>query len=208
MTIEIRGLRKYYSGLAVIDGLDLQLPERGIVGLSGPSGCGKTTFLNLLAGLQKPDQGEITGLADGEISMVFQEDRLLPWVSTLENIALVARDHQSAAEWLDKMQLNDFGDAYPSELSGGMKRRVALARALAFESKLLLLDEPFLGMDLELKQSIYGLIRETGQSRLVILVTHDAADLLELADQILIADGPPLMIETIDREVYRTMNEP
>jgi ABC-type nitrate/sulfonate/bicarbonate transport system ATPase subunit len=194
MTILLRGLTKRFGEQAVLSGLDLALPEQGIVGLSGPSGSGKTTLLRLLAGLDEPDEGLIDGLDRNSVSMVFQEDRLLPWLSALENLSAVLQDRESARDWLERVKLADFADYYPAELSGGMKRRIALARGLAFPSRLLLLDEPFQGIDAELRQALYPLIRSAATDRLVVLVSHDAADLANLADQLLIADGPPLQV--------------
>jgi ABC-type nitrate/sulfonate/bicarbonate transport system ATPase subunit len=192
--IRIIHLNKSFDSRPIILDLNLDLPESGIIALSGPSGCGKTTLLHLLAGVLRPDSGSIEGLAPNRISMVFQEDRLLPWLSAAENIALVLADSGQACLWLDRMQLADWADHYPAELSGGMRRRIALARALAFASDLLLLDEPFLGMDAELKQSLDALIRETARIRPVLLVTHDLSDIERLADLVLLAEGPPLRL--------------
>lgn len=202
MSIRISKLAKAFTGNPVIAGLDLTLPERGIVAIAGPSGCGKTTLLHLLAGLLAPDAGSITGESREMVSMVFQEDRLLPWLSALENVALVATSQDAAARWLKKMQLAPFAAYYPEAMSGGMRRRVALARALAFKSGILLLDEPFQGLDAELKKLVYELIREAGRSRLIVLVTHDAADILQLADSILLASGPPLSLKPVTREQF------
>ena len=208
MSIRISNLVKTFAEKPIIENLDLTLPERGIVAISGPSGCGKTTLLNLLAGLLTPDAGNITGENRDLVSMVFQEDRLLPWLSALENIALVASSHESAARWLKRMQLAPYASYYPEALSGGMRRRVALARALAFKSSILLLDEPFQGMDAELKLLVYELIREAGRTRLVVLVTHDTADILELADSILLAGGPPLNLKPVTREKFTAFRQP
>jgi ABC-type nitrate/sulfonate/bicarbonate transport system ATPase subunit len=194
VSILISGVEKSFSGKLAIAKIDLELPSLGIVGLTGPSGCGKTTLLRILAGLAEPDSGQIQGIDFHQVSMVFQEDRLLPWLSALNNLAAVLPNEQLAQEWLDKMRLTEWGSHYPAELSGGMKRRIALARALAFPSELLLLDEPFTGLDAELKSIIQGYIRETAAFRLVLLVTHDEADLARMADQILSASGPPLTI--------------
>ncbi len=195
MSIQISHLAKAFDGKPVIADLSLELPDTGIIALSGPSGCGKSTFLYLLAGLLSPDAGTIRGTDPKQVSMVFQEDRLLPWLSAIENIALVLADPRLARDWLARMELSEWADHYPAGLSGGMRRRLALARALAFPSRLLLLDEPFLGMDAELRSHLYALIRETARTRLVLLVTHDAMDIEQLADQVLLAGGPPLQIE-------------
>lgn len=202
MSIRISKLTKAFAGNPVVTGLDLTLPERGIVAIAGPSGCGKTTLLHLLAGLLVPDAGSIIGESRGMVSMVFQEDRLLPWLSALENVALVAASQDAAAKWLKRMQLAPYAAYYPEAMSGGMRRRVALARALAFKSGILLLDEPFQGLDAELKKLVYEQIREAGKSRLIVLVTHDAADILQLADSILQASGPPLNLHPVTREQF------
>jgi ABC-type nitrate/sulfonate/bicarbonate transport system ATPase subunit len=194
MSVQIANLMKAYAGQPVISGLNLELPEQGIIGLMGPSGCGKTTLLRLLAGLAEPDGGTISGIDRRQVSMVFQEDRLLPWLSAQENLAAVLSGQQEAAEWLDKVLLADYAHYYPAEMSGGMKRRVALARGLAFPSRLLLLDEPFQGVDTECRQVLHSLVRSSAKDRLVILVTHDAADLATLADRVLLAAGPPLTL--------------
>jgi ABC-type nitrate/sulfonate/bicarbonate transport system ATPase subunit len=196
VSVLIHELVKRFGGQTVIASLSVTLPERGIVGLSGPSGSGKTTFLRLLAGLDEPDAGRIEGLDRGDVSMVFQEDRLLPWLSALENLSAVLPDRATACHWLELVQLADFADHYPAELSGGMKRRIALARGLAFPSSLLLLDEPFQGVDAEMRRTLYPLVRAAATERLVVLVSHDAADLANLADMILLADGPPLQIHS------------
>ena len=171
MSIRLHHVTKAFEKRPVVAGLSLELPERGLIGLCGPSGCGKTTLLRLLAGLDQPDSGTITGLAAQPVSMVFQEDRLLPWLSALDNIAIVLSNREEARDWLSKVRLSDFPDHYPAELSGGMKRRIALARALARPGRLVLLDEPFTGMDSDLKADLFGLVRAAASERPVILVT-------------------------------------
>jgi ABC-type nitrate/sulfonate/bicarbonate transport system ATPase subunit len=194
MSIKIRGLNKSFGEKRVISNLDLDLPVTGIVGMTGPSGCGKTTLLRILAGLAEPDSGKIEGIDFRKISMVFQEDRLLPWLSALGNLAAVLPCEAQVCEWLDKMRLAECAAQYPAELSGGMKRRIALARALAFESDVLLLDEPFTGLDIELVRLMHTYIRKTSSTRLVVLVTHDLDSLGRLSDISLEAAGPPLLL--------------
>lgn len=185
MNIQLANISKQFGEHKVLDNLSLELPGKGVIGVFGPSGCGKTTLLRLLAGLDKPDEGQISGLNVDRISMVFQEDRLLPWLTVLENIALVLPDRQEAGAWLAKVRLSDYASHYPAELSGGMKRRLALARALAKKCDLLILDEPFTGMDEQLKADLLELIRQEAEWRLVILVSHDREDLAALTDRII-----------------------
>lgn len=186
----------------------LTLPERGIVCLSGPSGCGKTTLLRLLAGLEEPEGGRIEGLAGLRPAMVFQEDRLLPWCSALENVALAAggdSPKETAARWLRMVELEGAEALPPAQLSGGMKRRVAIARALASPAELLLLDEPFTGLDRPLWSRIARRLapqgsdrhKEQGGDRLVVAVTHLADEAEALSARRIFLDGPPLAVAEI-----------
>lgn len=149
--------------------LNAVFPERGAVALMGPSGFGKTTLLRLIAGLLKPASGKITGLDHQKIAFLFQEDRLLPWLTALKNVEIVS-DEKKAKYWLSQMEIEET-DKYPREMSGGMQRRIALARAMAFEGDILLLDEPFKGLDEELRKRIAERIR--GRAGLTVLSVHD-----------------------------------
>ena len=190
-------ISKSYNEIPVLSDFSLRLPEHGIIGLSGPSGCGKTTFLHIMAGLIEPDSGSITGLAGKKTGVVFQEDRLLPWLTAQENIDLIVKNSTLTQQWLDAIQLSDKADSYPSELSGGMKRRLALARALAFDCDLLLMDEPFQGLDDMLKETLYPLVRDAALTKPVVMVSHDITELNNLADQVYQAAGTPMKVERI-----------
>ncbi|MEI8198592.1 MAG: ATP-binding cassette domain-containing protein [Eubacteriales bacterium] len=186
-----------YNGQPVLSDFNMELPAHGIIGLSGPSGCGKTTLLHLMAGLIKPDSGSFKGIAGHRIGVVFQEYRLLPWLTAAENLNLIIRNQAQTAEWLLNMQLAEQANFYPSELSGGMKRRIALARALAFDCDLLLLDEPFQGLDQDLKEKMYEWVRAAALIKPVLMVTHDKLEISELADQFYQASGPPLYVKRV-----------
>ncbi len=183
MSIRLIEVSAGYSAHPVLDRLLLTLPERGAIQLTGPSGCGKTTLLRVLAGLHTPTSGWIEGLDGLRVSMVFQEDRLLPWCTALENVLCVLKNGEEseklALTWLSRMELADAAHKYPDELSGGMQRRLALARALAYGGDLLLLDEPFNGLDKELRVRIATHIKKAAP--LIVLVSHeeDDADLLD-----------------------------
>lgn len=189
--MHIHQLSKAYNDLKVLDDFNLVLPDHGIICLFGPSGSGKTTLLRIMAGLEKADKGSITGLEGRRIGMIFQEDRLLKQKNALENIAFVnpKRDSQEIlrAFGLEKSWLKPV-----SELSGGMKRRVALARALAYTNDVLLMDEPFKGLDEKTKQQVMDQFIGCGEKGLVIFVTHDRTEAEYLADQIIHLTGPPL----------------
>lgn len=181
--IELRDVHMAYVGKAVFSGLSLRFESPGAYALLGPSGCGKTTLLRLIAGLETPQRGEI--VRPERLSFCFQEDRLLPWYSVAQNVALaLSREEQRdrlralrvAGEWLARVGLQGEAQAYPDALSGGMKRRAALARALAFDAPVLLLDEPFRALDEQTHAQMLALVRERAKGRLLLLVTHDARD--------------------------------
>ena len=161
-----------YPGKIVFQDLCLQLPDTGAVALMGPSGFGKTTLLRLIGGLLRPESGEIAGIQGKKISFLFQEDRLLPWLTALKNVEIVS-DEKKAKYWLSQMEIEEM-EKYPREMSGGMQRRVALARAMAFEGDILLLDEPFKGLDEELRRRIAERIRH--RAGLIILSIHDRVE--------------------------------
>jgi len=195
MSIYADHISKSYNGVPVLSDFSLILPDHGIVGLSGPSGCGKTTFLHIMAGLISPDSGSAHGMEGIRTGVVFQEDRLLPWLTAQENLNLIVNNQTHTLQWLHSIQLSDKADSYPSELSGGMKRRIALARALAYDCELLLLDEPFQGLDDALKVTMYELVRRAALAKPVIMVSHDIIELNELADQIYQASGTPMTVK-------------
>lgn len=175
----------------VLEDFSLTLPENGILCLSGPSGCGKTTLLRVLCGLQKPETGTVRGV--GKCAVVFQEDRLLPWLSAEKNLTVTTGiSTEQAEEWLRQVGLERENKSLPGALSGGMRRRVAIVRALATESDVLLLDEPFQGLDEGMKTQIYPMIQQVAERKPVVLVTHHEDEAQALAAQILKLSGPPL----------------
>lgn len=171
MAIRLDAISAGYPGKPVLKEFSLTIEEGKPLAIAGPSGTGKTTILRLLAGLLLPTAGRIEGLTDLRVSMVFQEDRLLPWCTARQNVAAVLpkKSEQEALAALARMELADASEAYPAALSGGMQRRVALARALAYGGDLLLLDEPFKGLDPALRTRIAKELR----APYTVLVTHD-----------------------------------
>ena len=181
--IAVHGLRFGYGETRVFDGLELTIPENAI--LTAPSGSGKTTLLRLIAGLLTPEAGEITGVPE-RVSFLFQEDRLLPWASALKNVELVC-PRARALEMLTALGLEEKADKRPPRLSGGERRRVALARALCADGSLLLLDEPFKGMDPALICRAAELIRARGIPYLAAL--HAPEEAAVLGGQLVRCDG-------------------
>lgn len=162
-----------YGNTPVISDFSLTLPTSGAVCLFGASGCGKTTLLRLIAGLEVPTAGNIRRDAK-RIAMVFQENRLIPWLTVRQNIelVLVKPDPTLVDNCLQAVSLSGAAEQLPDELSGGMQRRVALARALAFGGDLLLLDEPFNGLDETLKNQIAMHLRARFANCPIVLITH------------------------------------
>ncbi len=174
-----------YGDRKPIRGLTCVLPDAGVVGVFGPSGAGKTTLLRLLAGRIAPTEGTVAGLREKRISMVFQEDRLLPWLTALENTALVREGSTAeASRLLAAVGLSGEEQKLPGELSGGMQRRVAIARALNFGGDVLLLDEPFKGLDEALRTRVIAAVR--GSFPLIVISTHDRTEaaMLGMTDEI------------------------
>lgn len=186
--ISLKNVSFSYGEKQVLRNFSLQLPHSGIVALHGPSGCGKTTVTRLLLGLLKPQSGEIAG--DRSLpSVVFQEDRLLPWETVLSNVSLSSGNRAAAEELLRAVGLDQTTfQKLPRELSGGMRRRAAIARALAAESRWLVLDEPFSGVDAENRDRIAALILEYAKDKPVVLVTHQPEEMELLGARIVVMD--------------------
>ncbi len=187
--ISVSNITVCFAEKTVLDGFSLAVPEQGITALSGPSGCGKTTLLRVLAGLQKPQAG--TASLPGPVSLLFQEDRLLPWRTVGQHITdvLPKARRGEAGRWLELGELAGEQARYPAQLSGGMGRRLALARCLACGGALLLLDEPFAGVDAQRAGRILARIRALGTP--VLLTSHQEA-VLSCCDRVLALEGPPL----------------
>ena len=179
--IVLKDVRKSYNGTTVLKELSLSIPPVGVTALLGPSGCGKTTLCHILLGLIKPDSGEIQN-PYRKISVAFQDPRLFPWLTAEEN-AMIALSKIPKAEARDKVAdlfsyfgLSDARKKHPEELSGGMQQRVSLIRAFLAPHELLILDEPFRGLDEENKALVIDLIRREAAHSPVLLVTHDHSD--------------------------------
>ena len=190
--VQIKNLKKSFGKNLVFADLNMDFPKNKITVITGPSGCGKTTLLNIISGIDEQDSGEVV-MSDKSFSYIFQEDRLLPHFTVYQNIAFVLKSNMTPPEmkpiiekYLALVKLTDAQDKYPSQLSGGMKRRVAIARAFAYRSRLLLMDEPFKGLDDKLKSEIIEefLKIHKEDKRTVILVTHDMKEAEQLGDNI------------------------
>ena len=179
MSITLRNIQKSFGAKKVLTGVDYTLEDGKIYCLMGPSGMGKTTLLRILMGLENPDAGTIDGLGENDIAAMFQEDRLFMWLSPVENVAIMYKtkpDREKIAENLAKILPADCLSQPVSQLSGGMKRRVALARAMHFPAKLVILDEPFTGLDKDTRQQAIDYILEMKGDRILLVATHGVDD--------------------------------
>ena len=208
--VSLSGLGKTFpSGTRALGGIDLDIREGEFLSLLGPSGCGKSTVLRLIAGLVPPSEGSVTRMAglEGAMGFVFQEPTLMPWTSVLKNVMLPMRLSRvpraeaegRALEALARVGLKGFEAAYPRELSGGMKMRVSIARALAARPRLLLLDEPFAALDeitrFRLNDDLRRLWREAGWT--VVFVTHSVFESVYLSTRIAVMTGRPGRIAAV-----------
>jgi ABC-type nitrate/sulfonate/bicarbonate transport system, ATPase component len=199
--IEIQGIYKKYKKEYIYENFSLSFPEGQVTVLLGPSGCGKTTLLRMLAGLESYEKGTISGLSGKRISFVFQEDRLLPWLTVSENLELVLRAFlttdqakERVTQVLTLLNIPETRSMMPEELSGGMQRRVAIGRALAYDGDIMILDEPFKGMDEALKNEVLPKLAKSWEEsgKTVILVTHDLSDARKLSHSIYELSGKPV----------------
>ena len=189
--------------IKVLNELSFKIKEEGIYALIGPSGCGKSTILNLVAGIIKPTSGLL--IKPNNIGYMFQKDNLLEWLTVLDNVTiglkinktLTKEKIENAKELLIKYGLKEFIDCYPDELSGGMRQRVALIRAILLNPDLLLLDEPFSALDsqtrLEVSNGIFQILKELKIT--TIIVTHDISEAISLADKILLLTNRPATLK-------------
>jgi ABC-type nitrate/sulfonate/bicarbonate transport system ATPase subunit len=202
----------------VIENLNLAVEPGEFVVLVGPSGCGKTTLLSLLSGHITPARGEVS--RSGVIRTVYQHDGLFPWLTVAENIEMGLRSigdpavrKRELGSMLDLIHLQGFGDHYPHQLSGGMRQRVELARALAGDSDILLMDEPFSALDyqtrLRMRRELVRLLEQ--RPRTVVFVTHDIEEAAQLADRVLVLSQRPASVRrelVIDAPRPRDLTNP
>lgn len=223
--IAISGVSKRFGTTLAVNDVELTIPEGTFATFLGPSGCGKTTTLRMVAGLERPDAGEIRiggeiMFADNifippekrQIGMVFQSYAIWPHMTVLDNVAYPlkvrrvpkARMRESALKALETVRLADLATRYPAQLSGGQQQRVALARAIVFEPRLLLLDEPLSNLDAKLREHMRIELREL-QQRLgltTLYVTHDQQEALALSDLVMVMDRGRIVQSGTPREIY------
>lgn len=190
-----------FGTIGVLQGLNLRVSVGEFVAIVGPSGCGKTTLLNVLSGFQRPSGGRVE--RSSATRMVYQKDGLFPWLTVRENITLgisprstTAERRSELASLLQLIQLDDFSEHYPHQLSGGMRQRVELARAMAGDAKVLLMDEPFSALDYQTRLRMRRELAEllAARPRTVVFVTHDIEEAAQLADRVVVLSTRPATI--------------
>ena len=199
----------------VLDGINFKVDEGEIIAITGPSGCGKTTMFNIISGLLTPSDGDVN--TNGEIGYMFQRDHLFEYRSVYKNVVLgleIKRKlNEENLKEVDRMieayGLKEFRNAHPSELSGGMRQRVALIRTLAVNPNLLLLDEPFAALDYQTKlavsDDIYRIIKK--ENKTTLMVTHDISEAIAMADKVIVLSKRPSTIKKIF-DIKLTTNGP
>ncbi len=216
--LSVRGVSKFFGQLEVLRDVDLRIRPHEFVAIVGPSGCGKTTLLNLLSGHDEPTSGTVSRV--GEARMVYQQGGLFPWLTVGENIQLGLRDvtneadrERQLADLLAFIRLETFAGHYPRQISGGMRQRVELARALAGKTDILLMDEPFSALDyfarMRMRNELARMVRE--RPRTVVLVTHDVNEAAQLADRVVVMSGRPGRIQVelqLERPRPRALTDP
>ena len=228
MSIEVRDIHKSFGAFKALDGVSLSLPKGELVALLGPSGCGKTTLLRIIAGLETADYGSIRlsgadatekHVRERQVGFVFQHYALFRHMSVFENVAFGLRVkprgtrpskaiiREKVMRLLDLVQLSWLADRFPSQLSGGQRQRIALARALAVEPQVLLLDEPFGALDAKVRKELRRWLRRLHDELHIssIFVTHDQEEALEVADKIVLMNKGRIEQIGAPREIY---NEP
>jgi len=191
---------KKYENSIIIKDLSLKIEERDFLSIIGPSGCGKTTLLQIISNLDKDFHGEILfnkkNLDDLDLGFMFQDSRLIPWLSIFDNILLVSKskNEEEIIDALIEMGLSEYIESYPKELSGGMKRKVALVRAFINKPKVLLLDEPFISLDHPSAQILRNdLLKYYHKYKpSVILVTHNLSEAISLSRRVVFLDKQPM----------------
>jgi sulfonate transport system ATP-binding protein len=198
--LELTIRRKAFDSDPLFENVSIEIVRGERVVIMGPSGIGKTTLLTILAGLDDAFDGKLRKHPEPgfRVGVMFQAPRLMPWLTVAENVALVMRSgaqRASVSELLQAVELGGLQNAYPKHLSGGMQRRVALARALANDPHLLILDEPFVSLDDALSVRLYQRVLDTlAPSVAVVMATHDLGEAVTLADRILVLDGRPARV--------------
>ncbi len=208
MALRFQGVAKRFpSGYTAVEEISLEVPTGRFVSVVGPSGCGKSTLLNMAAGLMTPTQGSVEVFGEPleginrRASYMFQQDALLPWKTVLENISLgpelrgldKTAAREAACEWVDRVGLKGFEGSFPYQLSGGMRKRAAMAQSWIVKPDIMLMDEPFSALDVHTRLRMEGVVLElwSASRQTVLFVTHDLEEAIALADEVVVLSAGP-----------------
>ena len=213
MECYIDNIYKQFDSLEVLKGLSIHFKENMVTCILGPSGCGKSTLLNIIMAVIEPEKGSVVGFQGKDISTIFQDDRLIEWRTVEENIDFVLRNKLNFGErrkiidhYLDAVGLKDYKQYYPRKLSGGMRQRVSIVRAFAYPSQIMIMDEPFKSLDMNMKTNLMKTFCKLRQNddRTIIYVTHDVDEAVTLGDQIVILTDKPAMVKKVFENPVKT----
>ncbi|HUS26982.1 MAG TPA: ABC transporter ATP-binding protein [Kofleriaceae bacterium] len=195
LVLEVENVGFDYGSLSVIDKLDLRVARNELLVCVGPSGCGKSTLLSLLGGHLAPTRGKIK--RSGQTRTIYQDGGLFPWLTVRQNIGLgTGGNMKKVDEWLEITRLTEFAASFPHQLSGGMRQRVELARALAAETDILLMDEPFSALDYQTRRRMRKELVSTlaARPRSVVFVTHDIEEAVQIGDRVVVLGTRPASV--------------
>lgn len=203
--IELRAISKRYGEKKILSDFSYRFAAGKTTCLLGPSGCGKTTLLRIASGLEKSDTGTVRS-ANEPYTFVFQEDRLLPWFSVLENLTNLGIPEKQAMYWLVAMGLQHECNASVNALSGGMQRRLCVARAMAAGGNTFFLDEPLRGLDAITVEQVLAAVRPALAGKTVLLISHHLAEAFALADTFVAVDGLPMrVVREVEKQSIQTV---
>ena len=189
--LEIKNLHFSYDNKSIFNNLNVSLEMGKIYFIMGKSGIGKTTLLRLLSGLESSNKGKIDGFGNAKKSYLFQENRLIPWLTVFENIKLIENDDKKIVKALKTCGIYEERDSLPDSLSGGMQRRAALARCIAANGDIYFIDEPFTGLDVSAINDMTEALKATLGGKTAFIISHNAEDAINLGDKLILIDKSP-----------------
>ena len=206
----VKHIKKSFGDLKVLNNISMAFEKGKITCVLGPSGCGKSTLLNIISGIIKDYAGEVVGFQKQDMSFVFQEDRLIPWLTVYDNMKFVLKGKypndklkEIISDYLLLVKMKDYHGFYPSDLSGGMKQRASIARALAYDGEIIIMDEPFKSLDIKIKiqllKDFKNICKKTKST--AVFVTHDIDEAIEIGDKIYILSDKPSQVKRVWKDL-------